>query len=33
LVLEPSEVGFDTIEVEESAVDKIYKVVGNLKMI
>ena len=33
LVLEPSKAGFDTIEVEESAVDRIYKVIGNLKMI
>lgn len=33
LILEPSTVGFDPIEVAETEVDRIYKVVGNLKLI
>lgn len=33
LVLEPSEEGYDSLTVNEQAVERVYKVVGNLRMI
>ena len=32
-LLEPTDAGFDTIEVKESCIESVYKVVGNLKLI